>query len=297
MGKIVKFKNLVNSIKYAEKEIKSIKTVNCIKSELNMSKMNLDSLRNTDHTFIKELVTFANTLFLLNDKVYVQKKKRVLLKTSLFNNVFNILKNSINKCKTKTKVIIESCASEYESYASEYESCASKPFDSNNEPFVSVSNTKTWVSMLFDSDSDSKYDSCDSDNEYDLYDSDNEYDSCNSDTDSEYDSRGKTDINYNKEIINQLNNFITLRKSFLNYINKIEVLKSEIQDNIYSDLPLLKYARMNNINELLDELLDYLWNMIYGENREKNEISNIDIDMNNDIDRYISNYINIVNGS
>ena len=73
------------------------------------------------------------------------------------------------------------------------------------------------------------------------------------------------------------------------------MLRTEIQDDIYSDLPLLKYARMNNINELLDELLDYVWNMIYGENREKNEISNIDIDMNNDIDRYVSKYINIVN--
>ena len=38
-----------------------------------------------------------------------------------------------------------------------------------------------------------------------------------------------------------------------------------------------------------------LWNMIYGENREKNEISNIDIDMNNDSDRYVSKYINTVN--
>ena len=43
-----------------------------------------------------------------------------------------------------------------------------------------------------------------------------------------------------------------------------------MQDDIYSDLPLLKYARMNNINELLDELLGYVWNIIYGENREKN---------------------------
>ena len=224
---------------------------------------------------MKESVTLANTLFLLSIKVDVQKKKTRIIKKdlSLFNNVFNMLKNSINKCKTKTKVIIKSCVSEYESCASEYESYASKPFDSNNERFDSVSNTKTWVSMLFeyyscDSDSDSEYYSCGSDCEYDLCDSDSdsdsEYNSC--DTDSEYDSydsdsdsdSDKTDINDNKEIINQLNNFITLRKSFLNYINKIEVLKSEIQDNIYSDLPLLKYARMNNINELLDELLDYV---------------------------------------
>ena len=96
-------------------------------------------------------------------------------------------------------------------------------------------------------------------------------------------------------MINQLNNFITLRKSFLNHINKIEVLRSEIQDDTYSDLPLLKYATMSNINELHDELLDYVWNMIYGENREKDEISNIDIDMNNDIERYVSKYIIIVN--
>ena len=60
------------------------------------------------------------------------------------------------------------------------------------------------------------------------------------------------------------------------------MLRSEIQDDIYSDLPLLKYTRMNNINELLDFI-------------QKNEISNIDIDMNNDSDRYVSKYINIVN--
>ena len=135
----MKFKNLLSSIKNAKKEIKSIKTeVNCIKSELNMSKMNLDSLKNTKHTFIKESVTLANTLFLLTDKVYVQKKKTRIIKNdlSVFNIVFNTLKNSINKCKTKTKIIIKSRASEYESYAS-------KPFDSNNEPFDSVNNTKT----------------------------------------------------------------------------------------------------------------------------------------------------------
>ena len=208
--------------------------------------------------------------------------------------------------------------SEYDSYDSdnEYDLCDSdSDSDSDYDSKAHVNNTKTWVSMLFDNDSDSEYNSCDSDSdsdsEYDWCDSDSEYyscdsdsdsDSCNNDSDSdydschsEYDSNDKTDINDNKEMINQLNNFITLRKSFLNYINKIEVLKSEIQDDIYSDLPLLKYARMNKINELLDESLDYVWNMIYSENREKNEISNMDIDMNNDNDRYVSKYSNIVN--
>ena len=181
--------------------------------------------------------------------------------------------------------------SEYDLFDSDSDSDSDSDYDSKPH----VSNTKTWVSMLFDNDSDSEYDSCDSDSdsgsEYDSCDSDSEYysrdsdsdsDSCNNDSDSdydscdsEYDSHDKTDINDNKEIINQLNNFITLGKSFLNYINKIEVLKSEIEDDIYSDLPLLKYARMNKINELLDESLDYVWNMIYSENREKNETDEV----------------------
>ena len=137
---------------------------------------------------------------------------------------------------------------------SEYDLCDSDSDTDSEETSDSkpyLSNTKRWVSMLFDSgsNSDSNSDS-DSDSEYDSCDSG--YDLCdNGGGDNEYDSCDKTDINDNKEIINQLNIFITLRKSFLNYINKIEVLKSEIQDDIYSDLPLLKYARMNKINECL----------------------------------------------
>ena len=107
-----------------------------------------------------------------------------------------MLKNNIYKCKTKTKVNVESCGSEYESCASDYESCvseyescvseyesyATKPFDS--EPIDSVNNTKTWVSML--SDSDNEYDSYDSGSEETSdSDSDSEYDSCDADDDSQ----------------------------------------------------------------------------------------------------------------
>ena len=52
---------------------------------------------------------------------------------------------------------------------------------------------------------------------------------------------------------------------------------------------------MNKINALLDESLDYIWNMIYGKNRKKNEINNIDIDKDKDIDEYVSKYMDIVN--
>ena len=58
---------------------------------------------------------------------------------------------------------------------------------------------------------------------------------------------------------------------------------SELQDEIYSDDSWLSLLEMNKINALLDESLDYIWNMIYGKNRKKNEKNNIDIDKDMDI--------------
>ena len=51
---------------------------------------------------------------------------------------------------------------------SEYDLCDSdsdSDSDSDYDSKPHVSNTKTWVSMLFDNDSDSEYDSCDSDSD------------------------------------------------------------------------------------------------------------------------------------
>ena len=84
-------------------------------------------------------------------------------------------------------------------------------------------------------------------------------------------------------------------KGFLNNINKIRTLTNDLQDEILSNGPWLKLFEMNKINVLPDESLDYIWNMIYGKNREKNEIKNIDIDKDKDIDGYISKYIKIIN--
>ena len=84
-------------------------------------------------------------------------------------------------------------------------------------------------------------------------------------------------------------------KAFLNNINKIRTLTNDLQDELFSDDPWLKLFEMNKINALVDESLDYIQNMIYGKKREKNEITNIDIDKDKDIDGYISKYIDIIN--
>ena len=44
----------------------------------------------------------------------------------------------------------------------------------------------------------------------------------------------------------------------------------------------------------MDDLINYIWRMIYGENRVNNEIDNIDCDIDVDVKRYATKYINIV---
>ena len=97
------------------------------------------------------------------------------------------------------------------------------------------------------------------------------------------------------KLIDQVNMIAEARKSFLNNINKIRILTNDLQDELFSDVPWLKLLEMKKINILVDESLDYIWNMIYGKNRENNEITNIDVDKDKDIVGYISKYIDIIN--
>ena len=54
--------------------------------------------------------------------------------------------------------------------------------------------------------------------------------------------------------------------------------------------------QLNKINPLLDELIDHVWLTIYNNNREKNEIINIDIDIDKhkDIEGYVKIYKKII---
>ena len=40
----------------------------------------------------------------------------------------------------------------------------------------------------------------------------------------------------------------------------------------------LKLDKYKKINKLIDILLDYIWKIVYGENKVNNEINSIDID-------------------
>ena len=63
-------------------------------------------------------------------------------------------------------------------------------------------------------------------------------------------------------------------------------------DEIYDDDEWLVFMQLSKINPLLDELIDHVWLTIYNKNREKNEINNIDIDIDKhkDIEGYVKIY-------
>ena len=94
------------------------------------------------------------------------------------------------------------------------------------------------------------------------------------------------------ELIDQVNLLAKTRNNFSKHINEICILMNELQDEICDD-SWLKLVELNKINALLDESLDYVWKMIYGENREKHEITNINIDKDKDIDGHVRMYTDI----
>ena len=72
---------------------------------------------------------------------------------------------------------------------------------------------------------------------------------------------------------------------FLNNITKIIKLVDELKnDEIYVDDEWLVFMLLNKINPLLAELIDHIWLTICNKNREKNEIINIDIDIDKNKD-------------
>ena len=77
-----------------------------------------------------------------------------------------------------------------------------------------------------------------------------------------------------------LNNLIivgNIRKDILNNNSEIKALISEAE-NMPRDDFLLKLDKYKKLNKLLDNLLNYIWKIIYGENKINNEINSVDID-------------------
>ena len=112
------------------------------------------------------------------------------------------------------------------------------------------------------------------------------------DMDTDNNERTKHLDKINK-LIDHVNLLARIKNDFSTNVNRICVLMNKLHDEIYGDDSWLMLVKLNKINTLLEESLDYVWKMIYGENREKHE--KINIDKHKDIVGYVSKYIDIVN--
>ena len=84
------------------------------------------------------------------------------------------------------------------------------------------------------------------------------------------------------------------RKIFLINIKKILALINKANNISKNDLKL-KLDEYEKLNIFVDDLINVIWEIMYGKNRLNNEINNIDGDKEKYINKYIQKYINIVN--
>ena len=107
-----------------------------------------------------------------------------------------------------------------------------------------------------------------------------------------------------KDILDKINNKIDtinkmnkrLEKVKAEITKKVELIcesMCELQDEIYSYDSWLRLVELENIDAVIDEALNVVWNMNCGENRICSE--EIKIDKHKDIDGYVSKLTDVIN--
>ena len=144
-----------------------------------------------------------------------------------------------------------------------------------------------------ENDNDSEADEDDDD------DDDSEADDDDSEADDDDDSVADDSFNngfpnLSDKTINNLIIITKIRKEILNSNSEIKELISEAENMPREDF-LLRLDKYRKLNKLLDNLLNYIWKIVYGENKVNNEINSIDIDKKKDVKGYTKKYRNIVN--
>ena len=94
--------------------------------------------------------------------------------------------------------------------------------------------------------------------------------------DDDDDNVNKDFSNLSDKTINNLN-IIDKINEILNKNSEIRELINEAENMCRDDF-LLKLDKYKKLNKLTDNLLDFIWKIVYGENKVNNEINSIDID-------------------
>ena len=145
---------------------------------------------------------------------------------------------------------------------------------------------------------------CTNENEGSINENDNdseadEDDDDDSEADDDDDSAADDSVNngfpnLSDKTINNLIIITKIRKEILNSNSEIKELISEAENMPREDF-LLRLDKYRKLNKLLDNLLNYIWKIVYGENKINNEINSIDIDKKKGVKGYTKKYRNIVN--
>ena len=299
--------NIKNRCHFIKNDTLITKT-NCIKlkSMIRKNVMSLKNIKNNLYSVKKDTDSLSIDLKKLKEEHINKSNKRVKVRSILinikvnrfnkrfnrfnkrFNRFINKASSKINASTIKDSAIVKnhvdaSTSTDDLIVKNHVDACTSTNYlivENHVDACTSTDDliVKNHVDACTVTDTLNNNKPCDNDNEA----SDNEAS----------DNKEKSSV---QKLIDQVNMIVEASKAFLNNINKIRTLTNDLQDELFSDDPWLKLFEMNKINALVDESLDYIWNMIYGKKREKNEITNIDIDKDKDIDGYISKYIDIIN--
>ena len=216
----------------------------CTSTDNLIVKNHVDAFTSTDNIIVKNHVDACTS----TDDLIV--KNHVDACTSNDDICTNENKPSTNKNKPSTNEN-EPCTNENEPCTNE-----NKPCTNENEPCTNENDNDNGSDNDSEADDD---DDSEADDDDDVINVNNDF------------------SNLSDKTINNLIIVAKINKNFFDNSSEISVLISEAENMPRHDF-LLKRDKYKKINKLNDNLLDYIWKTVYGENEVNNEINSIDID-------------------
>ena len=194
-------------------------------------------------------------------------------------NTDDLVKNHVDVCTSKddlVKIYVYVCTKENDSDSDIDDDDSDIDIDDDDDKPGTSGNNKP--SKNDDKDKDNKDNKLSKNDNNNKDNTDNNEDNKDSNEDNKDSNEDNKDNN--KPVNNEESHQISPIELFSNNITKIIKLDDELKNyEIYDDDEWLVFMQLNKINPLLDELIDHSWLNIYNKNGEKNEVINIDVDI------------------
>ena len=197
-----------------------------------------------------------------------------------------IVKNLVDACTSTDDLIVknhvDACTSTDDICTNENKPSTNKPSTNENEPCTNENEPCSNENELCTNENEpcaNENEPCTNKNEASINENDNDSEADDDDDDDSVadDSVNNDFPNLSDKTIYNLIIVAKIGKEILNNNTEIKALISEAENTPRDDF-LLKLDKYKKLNKLLDNLLNYIWKIIYGENKINNEINSVDID-------------------